>query len=261
MKNTLQRAFTLIELLTVIAIIALLASLLMVRLVRARTAARSVQCLSNLRQWAVGMTEYLDDHEAVFPPEAVVDGINTWDMALNIADVWYNAVPLAVGIKPLSSYAGITADQAQFYAKSSLFHCPEAKFSDISLTYPNFSYAMNSKIIVPGKPIVLQGEIRDITRTPLFLDSGVPGESPIQGQKRYNGQPHAFANRFSARHGNSGNLVMADGHAASFRARKVVDMNPASPYYGKSIWPPVEVVWSSDPANNPNRGIPGPTTH
>ncbi len=60
-------AFTLVELLVVIGIIAVLISILLPSLSRAREAANSVQCMSNLRQLFQGATFYALDNRGFFP--------------------------------------------------------------------------------------------------------------------------------------------------------------------------------------------------
>ena len=58
-----RRGFTLVELLVVIAIISILAAILLPALARARSQARSMECVSNLKQWGIIWYLYTDDHE------------------------------------------------------------------------------------------------------------------------------------------------------------------------------------------------------
>jgi prepilin-type N-terminal cleavage/methylation domain-containing protein len=62
-----ERAFTLIELLVVIAIIAILAALLLPALARAKDKAHDTRCMNNLKQLAVAVWMYADEHDGLAP--------------------------------------------------------------------------------------------------------------------------------------------------------------------------------------------------
>ncbi len=66
MKNR-KKAFTLIELLVVVAIIAVLVSVLLPALARARFLVRVTQCLSNMKQIAVGLFAYESEYNDKLP--------------------------------------------------------------------------------------------------------------------------------------------------------------------------------------------------
>ena len=89
------RGFTLIELLVVIAIIAILAAILFPVFARARMKAHTATCQSNLKQLAIAIRMYCDEHEG-FGPFTDCDslGRSTWKMKLYRAGFtdhpWYS---------------------------------------------------------------------------------------------------------------------------------------------------------------------------
>lgn len=94
--------FTLIELLVVIAIIAILASLLLPAMARAREQARRAVCLSNLRQFGLGITMYANDS----------------------ADQIHETVLFSVTRYPLSTYMFRSSGEQYFNAETFVKYIP-----------------------------------------------------------------------------------------------------------------------------------------
>ena len=66
-KDGIWEEFTLIELLAVVAIIGILAALLMPALQKARNSAKSIKCVSNLRQYGTMFGMYENDNKGYLP--------------------------------------------------------------------------------------------------------------------------------------------------------------------------------------------------
>ena len=71
----MKNKFTLVELLVVIAIIAILSSMLMPTLGKARSVARNISCVSNLRQIAQANMLYASDNDEFSVPYNTVSGM------------------------------------------------------------------------------------------------------------------------------------------------------------------------------------------
>ena len=161
--------------------------------------------------------------------ERGVNNVNPWPVvaASTNSDVWYNALPSEMS-KPSAAYYAINS-QAGFYLPQSLFTCPSARLSaSNAAAYPNFSRAMNSRLIIANAPTRV-AVVRDSARTLLVVEAGVSGESPLPGLPSADGRPHVKWDRPSARHHGFGNGAFTDGHAAALSARELVNTNYFEP--------------------------------
>jgi prepilin-type N-terminal cleavage/methylation domain-containing protein/prepilin-type processing-associated H-X9-DG protein len=184
MNRKKNSGFTLIELLVVIAIIAILAAMLLPALAKAKEKGKRTICLSNLKQWGLAETMYVDDSNSTYPatkipgppqpnvsfPGGYFEDNPKWADLFSFYyqnygnDAWFNALPSYVSQKSLSYYAIQPGDSSGhkpgidlFQSGNTIFRCPSAVIEPQLANDPYgrvwFQYGMNSQTLTGlGKP-------------------------------------------------------------------------------------------------------------
>jgi prepilin-type processing-associated H-X9-DG protein len=210
----------LLELLVVIAIIAVLAALLLPVLSRAKGAARSTRCKSNLHQMALAFTVYLQENSDNYPAESVAMAgpqwkTGAWTVALlpslsQAGDVFFcptrTAQSMTSRIGPSvqlgPSWSGVPYDyNTQGTAKRDSRSRLGLAWSDI----PAINEVREAQVKVPSDMIALSeppGADLHITLSSFVLVVGIHMTS-------------ASTNWTGAVHNGSGNGLFCDGHVES----------------------------------------------
>ncbi len=213
-KSFPRSRFTLIELLVVIAIIGVLASILMPSLGAARSRAKRMQCLSNLRQIGVLQIIYQGNFDGFFCP--LIAGNGNWDASCGADGTMSEPGLLAEG-----TASDISA------AQNRIFQCPEAYNYTKSYTTRFAGYGYNeclgSDLYNPENPGCASGEVRFPSQTMMNSDGGyLDGakyevtsflRAPEAGDFNY-GQLKMYGT-VDFRHDGTAAVVYVDGHAAA----------------------------------------------
>ena len=230
-RNVRRRAsaFTLVELLVVIGIIAALIGILLPAMAGARNAARTVQCLSNIRQVGAAFTMFANDHGGHLPQIGSRKNSEPFEV---------NGVTTNVFVRWFGGFYG--APQ-RFFAPASMLDeywgladvggCPSFEVEEyLRPQYGPVDYAYNSlfgrqaewvaggakrnglgvkihRIVNPS----LKALAWDAARVQSGKLDRTPWGYPSTG---WSGKHDP---NFHARHGVLGNVVFADGHAESMQ--------------------------------------------
>ncbi len=204
-----MKIFTLIELLVVIAIIAILAAMLLPALNKARESAYNAQCISNMKQIALGVVGYTSNYDDYLPIyNQKIDGIDRgWNhfLAQNKSEVLENLYcPRKEFLPPGSDGFGSSTD----------FFTGLPDFNRVWYGY-NYYIGQNYKITQLDRPatIVAFAEIASINGYTYTTGLDGSGMSTTQSERK-----NWMTGR--SRHSDGSNYLFTDGHVTYYKTPK-----------------------------------------
>ncbi len=229
MKDMGVRIFTLIELLVVIAIIAILAALLLPALGKARESAKSLSCMSNLRQQGSAVVAYTVDWSGWLPVKQYMDSGYA-------AYGWKNQLAPYLGFPNVHPYNAFTGMDKK------VFRCPGWSL-DLGSSWfygggYGWSHILGASQDNATRPRLNIGRLKELSETISIADS----TSYTSSGARYCAVfPPSFGGltmpeKLGDRHRSGANIAWLDGHAQWWKwgvvmAGKVVPGYTTSDYY------------------------------
>ena len=211
--------FTLVELLAVIGIIALLIGLLLPVLAKARDAALTAQCASNMRQEGIAVNQYLSESNGFLPPYRV-PGQYTYELQPYIFQ-YLPAFYQSQGAKTWICPADNLLESVEGGTRGPY---PELNsgISDIYYSYAlNYDEPLSHGLLYPGTNSYFNpGLGMKVRLSAGFMFLHETGEAAAQ---EFNSLPGSF--RFNHRGNTAMNILFMDGHIETVAASEMLPIS------------------------------------
>lgn len=229
--RALPAGFTLVEVLVVVAVLALLMAILLPSLARSRERARTVVCLSNMRQLGIAVHMFAHSHQGRF----VSHGLETASVPNSEereAESWFNTMNREYGNKLV---ARCPTDRSVYWTEPHPNSDPPA--------YRVVSYAFNDYLsgkVEGWESYNLLHRVRRPATTVVFVE--LAEDTGFAVGDHFHPQLWPFNARYEAglqmaleRHLGRANYTFADGHANTHRFEQTYELRGLRRVHGQFI--------------------------